>query len=72
MKVKDCLALIRDKTVWFEAEEKLRAYQAIVNADKAHHLTVKERRDLAKLIKWGLISPKGYLRLPIDDQQEIT
>ena len=66
MKVRDCLALIRDKTIWFEAEEKVRAYQAIVNADKVHHLTDKERRNLAKLIKWGQVQHKGYSRLPID------
>ena len=52
--------------MWFEAKVKVRAYQAMVNADKLHHLTDKEHRDLAKLIKWGLVQPKGYERLPID------
>lgn len=66
MKVRDCLALIRDETLSGESENKVRAYQAIVNSDKHHHLTDKERRYLDKLIKWGMVQPKGYSRLPLD------
>lgn len=66
MKVRDCLALIQDETVWLEAPEKVRAFQAMVNAEKQHHLNDKDRRNLAKLIKWGQVQPKGYSRLPID------
>ena len=40
----------------------------MANADKLHHLTDKERRDLAKLIKWGVVQPEGFLRLPIDSE----
>lgn len=65
MTVKDCLALIRDETLHIESENKVRAYQAVVNADKHHHLTDKERTDLAKLIKWGHVLPKGHERLPL-------
>lgn len=67
MKVRDCLALIRDETLWIEAPEKVRAYQAMVSADKVHHLTDKERKGLAKLIKWGVVQPKGHSRLPLDE-----
>ena len=67
MKVRECLALIRDENLHIESETKVRAYQAMVNADKLHHLTDKERRDLAKLIKWGVVQPKGYIRLPIEN-----
>lgn len=70
MKVRDCLALIQDETLWLEAPEKVRAFQAMVNADKQHHLTDKERRDLAKLIKWGQVQPKGHSRLPIDEDPQ--
>ncbi len=66
MKVRECLALIRDETLSGESENKVRAYQAIVNSDKHHHLTDKERRHLDKLIKWGMVQPKGYSRLPLD------
>ena len=67
MKVRECIALIRDENLHIESEMKVRAYQAMVNADKLHHLTDKERRDLAKLIKWGVVQPKGYIRLPIEN-----
>ena len=67
MKVRECIALIRDENLHLESEMKVRAYQAMVNADKLHHLTDKERRDLAKLIKWGVVQPKGYIRLPIEN-----
>lgn len=66
MKVRECLALIRDENLHIESEMKVRAYQAMVNADKLHHLTDKERRDLAKLIKWGQVLQKGSARLPLD------
>lgn len=70
MKVKDCLALIRDETLWIEAPEKVRAYQAMINAEKLHLLNDKESRDAAKLIKWGLALPKGHQRLPLDPLSE--
>lgn len=66
MKVRDCLALIRDETVWIDASEKVRAFQAMVNADKLHHLNEKDRRNLAKLIKWGIVQPMGHERLHIE------
>lgn len=65
MKVRDCLALIRDETLYIESENRVRAYQAMVNADKLHHLTDREQRELTKLTQWGLVLPKGYERLPI-------
>lgn len=70
MKVRDCLALIQDETLWIEAPEKVRAFQAMVNADKQHHFNEKDRRNLAKLIKWGQVQPKGYSRLPIDEDPQ--
>lgn len=66
MKVRDYLALIRDETLSRESEDKVRAYQAMVNADKLHYLTDRERRELTKLTNWGLVQLKGYERLPID------
>ena len=70
MKVRDCLALIQDETVWLDTPDKVRAFQAMVNADKLHHLNEKDHRNLAKLIKWGIVQPKGHSRLPIDEDPQ--
>ena len=70
MKVRDCLALIRDETLHIESDNKVRAFQAMVNADKLHHLNEKDHRNLAKLIKWGIVQPKGHSRLPIDEDPQ--
>jgi hypothetical protein len=43
--------------------ERLLAWQALVNADKLHLLSDRERRKADKLLKQGLILPKGYSRL---------
>lgn len=67
MKVRDCLALIQDENLWIESPDKVRAFQAIINADKLHLLTDKEKRQMSKLLKWGLVLPKGSQRLPLGD-----
>lgn len=67
MKVRDCLALIQDENLWIESPDKVRAFQAIINADKQHLLTEKDKRMMGKLLKWGLVMPKGFQRLPIDE-----
>ncbi len=66
MKVRDCLALIQDEGLWIEAPDKVRAFQAIIYAGKLHLLTDKDKRQMSKLLKWGLVIPKGFQRLPID------
>lgn len=63
MKVRDCLMLIRAEHGVIPYPERLRAWQALVNADKLHLLTDRERRKADKLLKQGLILPKGYSRL---------
>ena len=67
MKVRDCLALIQDENLWIESPDKVRAFQAIINSDKQHLLTEKDKRQMTKLLKWGLVMPKGFQRLPIDE-----
>ena len=67
MKVRECLALIRAEPATVKYETRLRALQALLNADKLHHLTDREQRELDKSIKWGEITPKGFQRLPIDE-----
>lgn len=67
MKVADCLALIDAEYPAVKLEIRLRAFQAIINADKLHLLTDRQRREVSKRIKWGFILPKGYSRLPIDE-----
>lgn len=65
MKVADCLALIDAEYHAVTNETRLRAFQAIINADKLHLLTDRQRREVSKRIKWGELTSKGYLRLPI-------
>ena len=70
MKVRDCLALIQDDSLWIEAPDKVRAFQALINADKLHLLTEKDNRTMSKLIKWGHLTPKGYQRLQLDGESD--
>lgn len=68
MKVRDCLALLRPQFAEVDANERIRAMQALINAEKLHLLTEKERRMIDQYIKWGHITPKGYARLPLIDE----
>lgn len=43
--------------------------QALVNADKLHHLTARERRDIDRYTRWGLITVPWVERLPLDDTE---
>ena len=70
MKVTDCLALIDAEYPAVTNETRLRAFQAIINADKLHLITDRQRREASKHIKWGELTPKGYLRLPIDEDPQ--
>lgn len=65
MKVADCLALIDPEYPAVTLEIRLRAFQAIINADKLHLLTDRQHREVSKRIKWGELTPKVCLRLPI-------
>ena len=70
MKLRDCLALIDAEYPAVTIETRLRAFQAIINADKLHLLTDRQRREVSKHIKWGELSPKGFIRLPIDEDPQ--
>jgi hypothetical protein len=59
MKVRDCLALIQDENLWIESPDKVRAFQAIINANKLHLLSDKDKRMMEKLMKWGHLTPQG-------------
>ncbi len=65
MKVRDVLALLRADKVPYE--RRVRALQALLNANKTHHLTESELKALAKHVKWGEITPPHIDRLPLGE-----
>lgn len=65
MKVRDVLALLRAEKVPYE--RRVRALQALLNANKTHHLTEAELRALQKSIKWGEVIPPHIERLPLGE-----
>lgn len=69
MKVRDCLALIAADYPAVTLENRLRAYQAIINVDKLHLLTDRQRHEVSKRIKCGELTPKGYMRLLIEENE---
>lgn len=65
MKVRDVLALLHAEKVSYE--RRVRALQALLNANKLHHLTEAELQSLQKSIKWGGVTPPHIERLPIGE-----